>query len=356
MPKKNFDKIVDSNPALAFMSSRESMQGADNSQGKDSIAPEYDNIIAIELLIPFANHPFKLYEGDRFSDMVRSIKEMGILLPIIVRPVDSENEQYEILSGHNRVNAAKAAGLTEVPVIIKRGLSDDEAKLIVTETNLVQRGFADLLYSERATALKNHMDAIKHQGKRVDLINEINELLNDDKIAENDSLGSIAQSAESQVNDSLGNFAQSANSREITAKKYGLSPRNISNYIRLCKLNSALLNKVDNETIAFIPAILISYLSPDEQTELNSVLDKNNYKVDIKKAELLRSYSENKKLTNDKILQILSGELNKKPKTTKSPAVFKLKYKIYSKYFDETMDHEEAESIIDKALAKYFEK
>jgi len=341
MPKKNFDKIVDSNPALAFMSSRESMQGADNSQGKDSIAPEYDNMIAIELLIPFANHPFKLYEGDRLSDMIRSIKEMGILLPIIVRPIDSENKQYEILSGHNRVNAAKAAGLNEVPAIIKRGLSDDEARLIVTESNLIQRSFADLLHSEKAVALKTHMDAIKQQGRRTDLIDEINNLLNADIIGENDTLGKLCPNL---------------NSREITSDRYGLSPRSISNYIRLCKLNSALLNRVDNETIAFIPAISISYLSPDEQTELNIILDKNNYKVDIKKAEMLRSYSENKKLTSDKIAQILSGELNKKPKTTKSPAVFKLKYKIYSKYFDETVNHEEAESIIDKALEKYFEK
>jgi ParB family chromosome partitioning protein len=103
-----------------------------------------NDMLSVDLLIAYPNHPFKLYEGDRLADMVRSIKEMGILLPIIVRPAGSDNEQYEILSGHNRVNAAKEAGLTEIPAIIKHDLSDNEANLIVTEKNLMQRSFADL--------------------------------------------------------------------------------------------------------------------------------------------------------------------------------------------------------------------
>ena len=344
MAKKNFDKIVDDNPALAFMSRNPAPQVSTES---------HDNKLAINQLINYENHPFKLYEGDRFSDMVRSIQEMGILLPVIVRPVDSQSGQYEILSGHNRVNAAKAAGLTEVPVIIKHGLSDDEAALIVTETNLVQRGFADLLYSERANALKNHMDAIKHQGKRTDLINEINNLINPDKIEGNGTLGTIAQSTKSRENTTVGLIAQSTKSRDITAAKYGLDARNVSRYIRLCELNKLLLNKVDAEEIGLNAAVSISYLSPGEQEELNNILDNNKYKIDMKKAEMLRSHSENKKLTKDKIAQILSGEINKK---NKSPAVFKLKHKIYSKYFDEAVNHEEAELIIDKALAEYFKK
>ena len=90
-------------------------------------------ILAVSKLIPYSNHPFKLYEDERLDDMVRSIRELGVLQPIIVRPLD--NGDYEILSGHNRVNAAKLAELTEVPMIIKTGLSDEDAKLIVTETN-----------------------------------------------------------------------------------------------------------------------------------------------------------------------------------------------------------------------------
>lgn len=331
MPKKDFKKIADDNPALAFLGTKTT-----NTQVQDSM--QHDNMIKIDSLIPYANHPFKLYEGDRFSDMVRSIKEVGILLPIIVRPVDSNDEQYEILSGHNRVNAAKEAGLNEVPAIIKNGLTDSEAKLIVTETNLVQRSFADLTHSEKAVALKHHMDAISKQGKRTDLINEINELLSDNKTNENSTSGQIGPKLES---------------REKAAEKYGLAPRNVSRYIRLCELNNSLLNKVDNDIISFISAVSISYLSPNEQIELNRILDENKYKIDIKKVEMLREHSENKKLTAEKIEQILKGEFNKRPKTA-SPAPLKIKYKIYSKYFDSSMKQSEMESIIDKALESYF--
>ena len=104
--------------------------------------------LQIDRLVPFKSHPFKLYEGKRFTDMAESIKANGVMLPIIVRP--SENSTHEILSGHNRVNAAKAAGLDTVPAIVREGLTEDEAKLIVTETNLLQRSFADLSHSERA--------------------------------------------------------------------------------------------------------------------------------------------------------------------------------------------------------------
>ena len=95
--------------------------------------------LSISDLVPFANHPFKLYEGARLDDMVRSVKECGVIVPIIVRPLDDNELTYEILSGHNRVNAAKTAGLTEIPAVMMKGLTDEEAALIVTETNLVQR-------------------------------------------------------------------------------------------------------------------------------------------------------------------------------------------------------------------------
>jgi len=248
-----------------------------------------NDMISIDLLIPYTNHPFKLYEGERLSDMIRSIKEMGVLLPIIVRPVDlgTDDEQYEILSGHNRVNAAKEAGLSEVPAIIKRDLSDDEAKLIVTETNLVQRSFADLSHSEKAIALKHHLEAIKEQGKRNDLIKEINELLNADKIGEN--------STPYQVD-------TKSRSNEKTGNKYGLSSASVSRYIRITYLIDSLQERVDNDEIPFIPAVSISYLLPDEQTELNMLLDENKYKINMKKAESLRETSENKKLTKYLIL------------------------------------------------------
>lgn len=116
--------------------------------------------LRIKDLIPFKNHPFKLYEGQLFEDMVKSVRDNGVLEPIIVRPITG-TETYEILSGHNRVAAAKEAGSDSVPAIIKYGLSDEEALLIVTETNLMQRSFTDLKHSERAAALTAHYAAMK---------------------------------------------------------------------------------------------------------------------------------------------------------------------------------------------------
>jgi ParB family chromosome partitioning protein len=141
--------------------------------------------------------------------MVLSIKELGVLQPVIVRPLNEDEGLYEILSGHNRVNAAKLAGLTEIPVIIKKGLSDEEAKLIVTETNLIQRSFSDLSHSERAIALKTHMSAITKQGKRNDLISEITNIL---------------VAFESSDEETCGLIDHKTKSRDKTAEKYGIDP------------------------------------------------------------------------------------------------------------------------------------
>jgi ParB family chromosome partitioning protein len=303
--------------------------------------PDARKTLSIDDLVPFAGHPFKLYEGERLDDMVRSVREYGVIVPIIVRPHtgDEYAGMYEILSGHNRVNAARIAGLGETPAVIKKGLTDNEAKLIVTETNLMQRSFADLSHSERAVALKTHMDAIKSQGKRNDLLDEIKILSNPREIGENGT--------SYQVDTML-------RSNEKTGAQYGLSSASVARYVRLTFLNQALLDRVDSNEIPFLPAVSLSYLSPDEQTELNRLLDESAYKVDMKKAESLREFSEGKKLTPDKMIQILSGELNKKPKPKTAPA-FKLKAKIYQKYFNGDTPQSEMETVIDQALAEYFE-
>jgi ParB family chromosome partitioning protein len=289
----------------------------------------------IDELIPYADHPFKLYEGDRLDDMVRSIKELGVIVPIIVRQLD---EDYEILSGHNRVNAAKIAGLKKVPVIIKKGLTDEEAKLIVTETNLIQRSFADLSHSERAAALKQHLEAIKSQGKQNNLLDEIKRLSNPYEIEENDSCGLIDHRTKS---------------RDKTAEKYGLNPRSVTRYTRLCELNKALLNRVDDDEIGLYPAVSISYLSSDEQNELENLLSEFTYKIDMKKAEILRNFSESKKLTNEKMKQILSGEFNRKAKP-KIPPPLKIKHNIYSQFFNSKIKQKEMEVIVEQALKVYF--
>ena len=103
--------------------------------------------IPIELLVPYSDHPFTLYKGERLDDMVQSVKTNGVLSPILVRELDGK---YEILAGHNRTNAAKLAGLTAVPAVIKTGLSDEEADMYVTETNLILSRYRDnIAYAEK---------------------------------------------------------------------------------------------------------------------------------------------------------------------------------------------------------------
>ena len=312
----------------------------DEEPEKSGTSANVAQTLDIDDLVPYSDHPFRLYEGKRLEDMVQTIEEHGVIVPVIVRPHPSDEyeDKYEILSGHNRVNAAKLAGLTDVPVVIRTGLTELQARNIVIITNLIQRSFADLSHSERALVLKTYMDNIKEQGKRTDLIDEIEKLSNPHEIKENGTSGILVPKLES---------------REKAAEQYGLDARTVSRYTRIYLLSKELLNRVDDGKIGIYAAESLSYLSSDEQDELDRLLSETSYKVDMKKAESLREYSEGKKLTDEKMMQILSGELYKKPKPKTAPPL-KVKAKIYQKYFDDKYSQAEMEVIIDKALAMYF--
>ena len=127
-------------------------------------------MLPIKKIRPFHDYPFHLYEGDRLEDMVASVREHGILNPVIVQEIDGG---YEMLSGHNRMNAAKLVGLKEIPAIVKTDLSEEEAYVYVIETNLMQRSFSDLLISEKAAVLKARYEKESCQGRRNDIIEEI---------------------------------------------------------------------------------------------------------------------------------------------------------------------------------------
>ena len=301
---------------------------------------KHDNpftLLNIGDLVPFANHPFKLYDGKRLDDMVRSVKELGVLVPIIVRA--KKDYVYEVLSGHNRINAAKLAGLTEIPAIVKEGLADEDATLIVTETNLVQRSFADLAFSERAIALKHHMDAIKRQGKRNDLVEEIERLSSPNEGDEGETLGIIVPKMKS---------------RDKLAEKYGLNARSVSRYIRLNFLIQPLLNRVDNGEIGLYPAVSISYLNKNEQAVLESILAKS-FRIDMKKAEALRGLSKVGELTPETIEKALSNGIDQENERKAQPSVT-IKTDIIKKYFKSGTKQSEIEAVIAQALAEYFKK
>lgn len=293
--------------------------------------------IEIEKLIPFGNHPFKLYEGERLNDMIQSIKDFGVIVPVVVQPVDGNI--YQILSGHNRVNAAKLAGLTKVPVVIKEGLTEEEATLIVTETNTMQRSFSDLSHSERATVIATRHKAMASQGIRSDLFNEIEKLSNSHEIKETETFSPVGKKLRTH---------------EAIGETYKLSKNSIARYLRISKLIDELKELVDVEEISIRAGVDLSYLSIEDQESLSMVLAENNFKVDMKKAESLRSESESGNLSTETIIAILSGEKDKK-KSSNKPTAFKLKPKIITKYFSNEAKVNEIEDVIDKALEMYFE-
>ena len=318
--------------------SEKKLMSLDDMFGENTKDVEIKNQIEVETLklVPFEKHPFKLYEGERFDNMVRSIKELGVIVPIIVR---AKGEFYEILSGHNRANAAKVAGLKKVPVIIKENLEDEEAMLIVTETNLMQRSFSDMLHSERAMALSEHHKALASQGKRTDILKEIEAMLKADEIKNEET--------SRQVGEKL-------TSADETGKSYNLSGRTVSRYLRICNLIKELMDKLDIEEIPFTACVELSYLTEEEQHIVNDILTDNKFKVDIKKAEALREFSLKKNLNQEIAHSIISGELNKKQKSNKSSAI-QLKPKLINKYFSPEVKQPEIEDIIDKALKLYFD-
>ncbi|WP_163859512.1 ParB N-terminal domain-containing protein [Paenibacillus elgii] len=287
-------------------------------------------------LVPFHNHPFKLYEGNKLDELVESVMENGVLIPIIVRP--KEPNGYEILSGHNRVNAAKAAGLISVPSIIMDNLTEAEAVIIVVDTNFHQRSIQDMLPSELARALHMQLEACKEARQKQGRITEIEnaEIPGDD--------------GENSEGVPVGHRGKSV--YEVSHKN-DMSPTNIKRYLRLNHLVPELLERVDQGEIRLRPAVDLSYLKPEEQQTVEVLIQEQGYKVDMKKSELLRGKSENRNCNEQVIKAILSGEATRRPKS-KTPAPFKLKHKIYTKYFTPDSKVAEVEEIIDKALALYF--
>lgn len=273
--------------------------------------------LMIDSLVPFYKHTFRLYDGKRLEDMVENVREHGVVTPIIVRPTG--DGKYEILSGHNRVNAAKIAGMKTIPGLIKEGLSDDEATLLVINLNFNQRGFTDLSYRDRINAISQLYAISKKQGKRSDLTEEI----------EVDETRSAA---------------------EETSSRYDLSPRMIRRYVKLSELNDHIINMLDDETLPFMAAYEIAFLNQREQQLFSDIIDANKFKVDLKKAEILKANTG--KLTESVIFDILSGNFNKKSK--QGGKAVKIKQSILSKYFDQNTKMSEIEEVIDKALETYF--
>ncbi len=291
--------------------------------------------LKLEQLVPFHNHPFKLYEGERFNEMVESIKNYGVIVPIVVQ---KKGLKYEILSGHNRVNAAKEAELEIIPTVIKEGLSKEEAILIVTETNLMQRSFSDLDHSERATVIATRHNAIKQQGVRTDLLSEIEKLSKAPNIASKSTSYPLDTKLDSKKN--LG-------------KEFNLSRMSVARYLRINKLNEILKTQVDEGKIAMRAGVDLSYLSAENQEMIDAIVSEDTFKVDMKKASMIRSYEDEGKLNWKTAKSIITGEAMKDPNKQKP---IKLQANLINKFFSPNQDKKDIENIIEKALEMYFQK
>ena len=292
--------------------------------------------IPVEEIHPFHDHPFRLYEGERLEDMVQSIKDHGVLNPVIVRKAA---RGYEMLAGHNRTNAAKIAGLTEVPAIVKTDLSEEDAYVYVIETNLLQRSFAELLPSEKAAVLVARYEKISSQGKRNDIRQEIEAL---EETCGHDVHKSRQRTCGHDVH-------KSQKSRDGLGEEYGMTGRNIARYMRLDRLIPEFKDAVDKGTLAMVAAVDLSYLNVKMQKLIQQVAEAEGKKLKPKQAVELRKMG--KDITKEAVESVLAG---KEQKTVQNISV-KLPVEMYEKYFAQ-MDAGAVQEIMEKALEGYFGK
>ena len=244
-------------------------------EGRQDAKLEKIQEIPLSELHPFKNHPFKVKDDEAMMETADSIKQYGVLVPAIARP-DPEGG-YELVAGHRRHRASELADKETMPVIV-RDLDDDAATIIMVDSNLQRES---LLPSERAFAYKMKLEAMTHQGDRVDLTC-------------------------SQV----GNKLEGKKSSEILAEQVGQSKNQIFRYIRLTELIPELMDMVDEKKIALNPAYELSFLKKEEQVDLLDAMDSEQATPSLSQAQRLKKYSQEGHLTLD-MMRVIMGEEKK---------------------------------------------
>ena len=276
-------------------------------------------MIPVDKIVPFHNHPFRLYEGERLNDMVESIREHGILNPVIVQKTE---DRYEMLAGHNRWNAAKIVGIKEIPAIVKEGLTGEEAYVYVIETNLMQRSFTDLLPSEKAAVLAERYDKVLYQRHREDIVKELEELEGGSK---------------------AGHDVHHSKNRDGLGEEYGLSGRSVARLLRVNELVPELKEQLDNGDLNLVVAVQLSY-APEE---IQKTVADTGKPVSKEMATKLREDG----IKASDVAEIVCGT-PKKPKGT-SKAV-KIPVDVYERYL-KGQKPDAMEEIIVKALEAWFD-
>ena len=267
---------------------------------------EFISQLPPDKLTPFKKHPYQVREDAAMDELVESVRTYGILSPLLARP---KGEGYELVSGHRRRLAAQKLGLPTVPVLV-REMTDDEAVILMVDSNLQRE---NLLPSEKAFAYQMKLEAMKHQGKST----------------------SCKVCTKSRTDEMIG-------------KHESVSARTIQNYIRLTNLVPPLLQMVDDGRIAFSPAVELSYLTRDEQTELWDLIGREDATPSLSQALRMKQLSREAKLTPEVLYAILTEE---KPNQKEQ---IRIKTESLRKYFPRNYSAQQMEREIIKLLeARY---
>lgn len=267
--------------------------------------------VPISELKPFTEQPFKVKLDEDMDALVESIKQCGVLTPVIARP--HKDGGYEILSGHRRVKACELAGITDIPVVVKN-LDDDTATILLVDSNLQRE---HILPSEKAFAYQMKLEAMKRKAGR-------------------------PEKNYSQI----GNNFNEATSSEEFSKEVGESKNQIFRYIRLTNLIDPILDMVDNNQIAMNAAVEISYLGSKEQAAVMQSIEKEETSPSIAQARKMRKFHQEGNLSNAVIDSIM---MEQKPETVK----ITLGEEKLKKYFPKSYSKAKMEEIILKLLDKW---
>ena len=266
--------------------------------------------IPIEQIEDFPEHPFKIQDDEQMQKLIDSIKDYGVITPVVARKIGEE--RYELISGHRRKYACKMLGIDRLPVIV-RDLSRDEAVISMVDSNLQRE---HILPSEKAFAYKMKMEAMKRQGARTDLTSS--------------PMGTKLRTD------------------EIIASEAGESRNQIQRYIRLTELTSELLELVDQGRIAFRPAVELSYLTEDEQRDLWETIDSEEVTPSLAQAIRMKELSREGNLDMDTIFEIMREEKPNQKEQVKIPA------ERFERYFPRGTPPKRIEAVIFDALELYY--
>lgn len=275
-------------------------------------------ILPLSELHPFEGHPFQVRDDDEMDKMVDSVKEYGVMTPVIVRP--RRDGGYEIVAGHRRCHASQRAGVDTMPCIV-RDMDDDTAIILMVDSNCQRE---HILPSEKAKAYQMKLEAIKRQGRRSDL-----------------------------TSGQVGPKLEERRSNQIVAEKAGESVKQVQRFIRLNKLTPDLMQLVDDGRLKTTPAVELSYLTPEEQEEFLSYMEEEGCTPSLSQAQKLKAASKESVLTKDKIHGIMSA---RSPSVKPREPQLTIAVSKVERYFPKGFSSEQMESTILKLLENYYRK